>query len=131
MRRWGGLAAVTVLALLACGAVHAAEKFNRGLVAAVNGDGKAYLGWRLLQDDPAGLAFNVYRRTAGGKPVRVNPLPLAASTNLVDTAAPMDKENVWYVRPVAGGRERAPSEQVTLGANSPPNQVMEIKPLPI
>jgi rhamnogalacturonan endolyase len=127
MRRWGGLVAVAGLALLACAAVHAAEKFNRGLVAAVNSDGKAYLGWRLLKDDPAGVAFNVYRRTAGGKPVRVNSRPIATSTNLVDMAAPMDQENVWYVRPVAGGRERAPSERVTLVANSPPNQVFSIK----
>jgi len=127
MRRWGGLVTVAGLALLACAAVHAAEKFNRGLVAAVNSDGKAYLGWRLLKDDPAGVAFNVYRRTVGGKPVRVNPRPITASTNLVDTAAPMDKENVWYVRPVVGGREQSPSEEVTLAANSPPNQVFSIK----
>ncbi|MCA1685499.1 MAG: hypothetical protein LC745_05845 [Planctomycetia bacterium] len=29
------------------------------------GGGKVYLGWRLLGTEPEGVAFNVYRATAG------------------------------------------------------------------
>ena len=31
------------------------DRFNRGVVAVVNDDGQAYIGWRLLADDPAVL----------------------------------------------------------------------------
>jgi hypothetical protein len=105
----------------------AQERFNRGVVALVNSEGKPYIGWRLLKSDPPNVAFNVYRRTAGGNAVKINARPLTTSTNLVDTGAPMDKENAWFVRPVAGGREQAPSETASLPANSPPNQVFTIQ----
>ena len=54
----------------------AEETFNRGLVAMVNDQGQVYLGWRLLKEDPADVAFNVYRRTDGGSAVLVNAKPL-------------------------------------------------------
>jgi hypothetical protein len=63
------------------------------LIAVVNDQGQIYLGWRLLEDDPADVAFNVYRRTDGGSPIRVNPKPMATSTNLIDMAAPTHKAN--------------------------------------
>ena len=105
----------------------AEERFNRGLVAAVNDARQVYLGWRLLKEDAAGVAFNVYRSTAGGRAVKVNAQPLTSSTNFVDAAAPMDKVNVWFVRAVAGGRELASSESVTLAANTHPNRVRSFK----
>ncbi len=71
--------------------------------------------------------FNVYRRTDGGAAVKVNAKPLTSSTNLIDTAAPKDKANVWFVRPVSRGRELAPSETASLAPNTPPNRVRSIK----
>jgi rhamnogalacturonan endolyase len=115
-----------VVVLLPWGAP-AEEKFNRGLIAVVNDQGQPYLGWRLLKDDPATVTFNVYRRTAGGAAVKVNPQPLKTSTNLIDTSAPMDKANEWFVRALVGAREMAPSESVALGASSPPNRVRSFK----
>lgn len=108
--------------------VPADETFNRGLIAVVNDQGQVYLGWRLLRDDPADVAFNVYRRTDGGGPaLKVNAKPLTNSTNLVDAAAPKDKPNVWFVRPVSRGRELASSETASLAANTPPNRVRSIR----
>src|SRR5690606_217924 len=101
----------------------AQERFNRGMIAVVSDAGEAYVGWRLLKDDPSNVAFNVYRLTAGADPARVNTEPITSSTNLVDGAAPLDRENRWFVRPVVGGRELAPSDTASLPANSPPNQV--------
>ena len=121
---WGS---VLLVAGLIAGAVAAEEQFNRGLIAVANDAGQAYVGWRLLKADPPGIAFNVYRRTADGAPVKVNARPIAASTNLVDAAAPMDKENTWFVRGVVDGRELAPSETASIGAGSPPNRVRSIK----
>jgi len=116
-----------LMAAFAAGGPRAAERFNRGLVVVVNDAGQAYVGWRLLTDDEPGVAFNVYRRTAGATPVKVNAQPITTSTNLVDTTAPMDRENTWFVRAVADGRELAPSESASLAAHSPPNRVRIIK----
>lgn len=122
------LSGISILLLAAAGAgdTAAQERFNRGVVAVVNDARQAYVGWRLLAEDPADVAFNVYRRTAGGAAVKVNAQPITSSTNLVDTAAPLDRENTWLIRPVVDGRELEPSESVSLPANSPPNQVRVI-----
>lgn len=119
---------ISILLLAAAGAVESAaqERFNRGVVAVVNDAGQVYVGWRLLAEDPAGVAFNVYRRTDGGAAVKVNAQPITSSTNLVDSAAPLDRENSWSIRPLVDGRELEPSESVSLPANSPPNQVRVI-----
>jgi rhamnogalacturonan endolyase len=105
----------------------AEETFNRGLIAVVTDQGQIYLGWRLLKDDPADVAFNAYRRTEGGGAVKVNAAPLTSSTNLIDTAAQKDKANTWFVRPLSRGRELAPSESASLAPNAPPNRVRSIK----
>ncbi len=105
----------------------AEETFNRGLIAVVNDAHQAYIGWRLLKSDPADVGFNVYRRTSGGSPVKVNAAPVTASTNLVDTTAALDRDNSWFVRAVIGGREQQPSEIASLPAKSPPNRVRSIK----
>src|SRR5262245_29243886 len=101
------------LALLALSA-SAQEAMNRGLVAVLNEEGKPYLGWRLLKSDPPQVAFNVYRRSAGGRAIKVNSQPITTSTNLVDSAAPKDQPNSWFVRAVINKREAAPSESVQL-----------------
>lgn len=95
------------------------EKLDRGLIAVTTDGGKVYLGWRLLQNDPAGTAFNVYRSTAGGKAIKINGQPLTGSTNFVDDKAPLDKTNEWYVTPVVNNREQAASEKTSLAANAP------------
>ena len=117
---------VLLLAGMTATLASAQERFNRGVIAIVNDEGEAYVGWRLLADDPGDVAFNVYRLTAGAAAVRVNAQPITRSTNLVDTAASLDRANRWFVRPVVGGRELEPSDSASLPANSPPNQVRSI-----
>ena len=39
----------------------AAEKLDRGLVAVQGADGSVFLSWRLLEDDPADIAFKIVR----------------------------------------------------------------------
>ncbi|MBP8303518.1 MAG: silent information regulator protein Sir2, partial [Phycisphaerae bacterium] len=65
------------------------ERLNRGVVAVPTEGGKVYVGWRLLKTDPEGVAFHVYRTTAGGSPVRVNAEPVTRTTDLVDDKAPL------------------------------------------
>ena len=121
------LLAGTVWAVCAAGAAQAPERLDRGMVAVHAAPGKVYLGWRLLRADPAQIAFHVYRSTAGGRPVRLNREPLTQSTNFVDEGAPLDRENAWWVRPVAGGREREASARAELPANPPLRQYLSIK----
>jgi hypothetical protein len=42
------------------------EKLNCGIVAVLI-QGKVYIGWRLLKNDPESIAFNVYRSTDEAK----------------------------------------------------------------
>ena len=93
------------------------EKLNRGLVVVPMEAGSVYLGWRLLKEDPENIAFNIYRATAGGQAVRLNEAPLYETTDFVDTGAPLDRENAWWVRPVVNGREEAASGRAVLPAN--------------
>jgi rhamnogalacturonan endolyase len=91
------------------------EKIDRGLAARPMAAGKVYVSWRLLADDPADAAFNVYRSEAGGKPVRLNEAPIAKTTDFVDAAAP--KSQLGYaVRLVSGGKESADLQTVEIDA---------------
>ena len=44
------------------------EKLNRGVVAVNQGEGKAFVSWRMFGTDPDGIAFNVYRTTGTAAP---------------------------------------------------------------
>ncbi len=85
------------------------EPLDRGLVAVATGAKQTYLSWRLLDCDPAGIAFNVYRSVAGKTPERLNAAPLGQTTDFVDTKAPADDKCEYTVRPIAGGVEGKPS----------------------
>ncbi len=86
------------------------ENLGRGVVAVKQPEGTVYVGWRLFGTDPEPIAFNLYRITDGGAPVRVNETPIAGSTNHVDRAADTNRALEYSVRPVLNGRElEAPS----------------------
>ena len=44
------------------------ENLGRGVVVVRSGETSAYIGWRLLGTDPAGVGFNLYRTTGAGRP---------------------------------------------------------------
>jgi rhamnogalacturonan endolyase len=95
------------------------EKLNRGMLALSQGEGKVYLGWRLLKNDPENVAFNVYRSTAGATPVKLNEQPVTRTTDFVDGKAPMDQANAWFIKPIVDGKEREASERAELAAQAP------------
>ena len=80
------------------------EPLDRGLVARPIADGKVYVGWRLLESDPADVAFNVYRRTGDADPVKLNGEPVRKTTDFVDDSAAKGTEHAWLVRPVVDGK---------------------------
>ncbi|MBW8860138.1 MAG: hypothetical protein JF570_10565, partial [Caulobacter sp.] len=74
------------------------EALDRGLVAVPAVDGGVLVSWRLLGDEPARTAFNLYRDG-----VRLNAAPLAGPTDFVDKAG--GSSATYTVRAVVGGKE--------------------------
>lgn len=64
------------------------EYIDRGLIALVRSDTSVYIGWRLLEDDPQDVAFNLYRKTIGAvtpnEYIKLNKFPISNSTNYID-----------------------------------------------
>jgi rhamnogalacturonan endolyase len=94
--------ATTLLCALPAVAQRQMESLDRGVVAVDLGDGKVYVGWRMLGTEPDSIAFNVYRNS-----VKVNSQPIANSTNLVDEKG--DPNATYTVGAVIGGSESKPS----------------------
>jgi len=95
---------IAVLSLCWCGFCHAAgkttvgrERLDRGVVARAVGEGKVYVGWRLLASDPKDVAFDVYRAERGKGRVKLNQEPIRRTTDFLDAAAPKGAECVWMV----------------------------------
>jgi len=80
------------------------EFLNRGLVAVKVSNG-VFLSWRLLGTESMNTTFHVYRNGT-----RITSSPVADSTNFLDTQGTAG--STYYVRPVVGGVEQAPSETV-------------------
>src|SRR5947209_18635011 len=100
------------------------EHLGRGLVAVNQGRGTVYVGWRLLGTDPDDVAFDLYRATGGGRPVRLNRGPITGATNFVDAGADLRRPTSYFVRPVLHGRGLEPSAPFTLPANPPARQYL-------
>jgi rhamnogalacturonan endolyase len=95
------------------------ERLGRGVVAVHEGNGRVFVSWRLLATDPEHVAFDVYRSTAGGAPVRLNARPLGGPTHLVDTGVDVTRPVSYVVRPVANGREGDASSPFVLHPERP------------
>jgi rhamnogalacturonan endolyase len=81
------------------------EQLGRGVVAVNQGDGKAFVSWRLLGTDPERIAFNVYRATPALEPVKLNHRPITSATCFLDANSPLDRGPSYFVRPVLDGKE--------------------------
>src|SRR5882672_7461343 len=103
------------------------EKLGRGVVALHSTTAQAYLSWRLLATDPTDIGFNIYRSANGGAGVKLNLAGVISNTtDFLDTTANFALSNAWYVAPVIGGIEQAPSASFGLAANSPVRQYLSI-----
>lgn len=79
------------------------ESLDRGVIAVAPGDGKVYVGWRLLGTEPNDITFNIYRDN-----VRINNRPLIESTNFIDPNG--SKDVLYRVCAMIGGSEQEPSK---------------------
>lgn len=97
------------------------EALSRGVIAVRVSATDAYVGWRLLGTDPSTTAFNLYRAIGSSPATKINAAPLTATTDFRDTLNATDFASPvsYYVRPIIGGVEQAPSAPFVL----PPNTV--------
>lgn len=100
-------------------APHLMENLGRGVVAVRTSDNERFISWRLLATDPADVAFNLYRTSGPGAPVRLNDIPLTAETHFLDTAADASQPVHYSVRAVVAGVEQSPDAGFTLPAEAP------------
>lgn len=98
------------------------ERLDRGVVATHQGTDGVFVSWRLLGNEPADLAFNVYRQVGDDEPVKLNAEPLTGPTHYTDSEAELAGETTYFVRPVANGVEGDPSRGFSLapGAGDQP-----------
>jgi len=82
------------------------ENISRGVVAVALPDSGVYIGWRLLNNDPDSVSFNVYRGMS-----KINDEPISASTNYIDHDG--TGSDVYSIVPVLGGVEQDASAEVT------------------
>jgi fibronectin-binding autotransporter adhesin len=116
-----------LLAVTPAAAQRQIEALDRGMVAVRKSSTQVSVGWRLLGNDPAGLAFNLYRSANGGSPVRLNTSPLTQSTHHTDTPPSLSTTSyTYFVRPVADGTEMPRSETTTLPPNAPVRQYLPV-----
>src|SRR5688572_1791949 len=102
------------------------EYLSRGVVAVNQGEGKVFVGWRMLGTDVDDIAFNLYRFSGEGKPAKLNQQPIFDVTFFVDDKADLTKPNTYFVRPVLKKKEQERSEGFTLKADSPARQYLSI-----
>lgn len=102
------------------------ENLGRGVVAVRSGEKSAYVGWRLLATDPAGVGFNLYRTAGTGAPTKLNAAVLTKTTDYVDTTLDPGVANSYTVRPVVNGRELEPGRPFVLPANAPIRQFLTV-----
>lgn len=81
------------------------EQLDRGLVGVHYDPGVVFLSWRILGTDPEGIAFNLYRSTEGGAPVRLNAQPITGATHYEDRGVDMSRAQTYAVRAVVNGVE--------------------------
>ena len=102
------------------------ENLGRGLVAVPTSGTEVYVGWRLLGTDPATTAFNLYRTTGDGDPVRLNASPITQTTDFVDTTVDLTKENRYFVRPLLKSVELQASAPFTLPVDASVQQYVSV-----
>jgi rhamnogalacturonan endolyase len=83
------------------------ENLDRGLTAQTLSDGQVYLSWRLLQDEPDDIGFNVYVAPASDETAaqKCNAEPILRTTDYRTSALRVPDQSHWFVRPELDGVE--------------------------
>ncbi|WP_188495857.1 rhamnogalacturonan lyase family protein, partial [Flavobacterium palustre] len=96
------------------------EFLNRGVVALRKSSSQVFISWRLLGNDPSGIAFNIYRDG-----VKLNTTPITNSTNFLDNTT---VNGTYTVKAVNNGSEGVASNPVSVWANNQLSIPLQIPP---
>lgn len=102
------------------------ENLDRGIIAIHKTNDSVYIGWRILGTEPDKIAFNLYRQSGTKKMVRLNNIPITGSTNFEDKDIDFTTDNTYFVKAVLNNVEQEASKSVTIKANSPVQQYINI-----
>ena len=89
------------------------EDLDRGLVAVKRSSSEVYIGWRMLGTDPTDVSFNLYRKSNGGAPVKLNGSPITNTTDWVDQPSALESHE-YFVRAIVNGVEQGPTEPASI-----------------
>ncbi len=117
---------LSIVAATSAAAPRQMERLGRGVVAVNQGEGKAFVGWRLLGIEPDSIAFNVYRTTGSGQPVKLNTTPLTQATCYQDSGVDFSQPVSYTVRAVLNEQEQRANKPFKFPANAPARQYLSI-----
>ncbi|MBU0609344.1 MAG: HEAT repeat domain-containing protein [Armatimonadetes bacterium] len=95
------------------------EKLERGLVA-MRTEAGVNLSWRLLADDPANIAFDVYRAVGSGAGQKISASPVSKTTDYLDQGAPAEANLRYWVTLAGKPKDRVACTPVTPAATPTP-----------
>ena len=86
------------------------ENLDRGVVAVRNAEGKVFVSWRLLGNDPADISFNVNRANGNiiegsDKTIKLNKEPITKTTNFLDASADTAVMYSYYIETLLKGKK--------------------------
>ena len=116
-----------LFAFYSCYAQRQMEYLNRGVHAQRTEDGKVFVSWRLLSNEPDDIGFNVYRFVATSKNEsdapkenKLNSKPITGSTNFVDETAIGKTDYTYRIAPIVKGKEVYVHDEFVLKAGVNP-----------
>ena len=102
------------------------ENLNRGIIVIRKANDSVYIGWRILGTEPDEIAFNIYRQSEDGKPVKLNKKPITESTNYEEGNVNFKTDNSYFVKAVLKDKEQEKSKSFTIKAGAPVQQYINI-----
>jgi rhamnogalacturonan endolyase len=105
------------------------EFLTRGVYAVPAENGKVFISWRLLGNEPQDIAFNVYK-SYKGKQVKLNTKPIQAVTSFTDSLAETIDENSYTVKAIINKKEEKTGSSFVLAANPLPYLSIPLKTIP-
>ena len=90
----------------AANAIYSGPSGNRSLIAVYNGlntaqnkgNRKVLLSWRSFPDDPIDIAFDIWRISRDGTPIKINSIPISGRTNYQDNTADISVTNTYLLK---------------------------------
>jgi len=74
------------------------ERLDRGMVAIHAGGNAVHMGWRMLESDPADMAFDLYRIAENERARKLNAEPISSTTDYVDEGLQEGVEYAYELR---------------------------------